>query len=118
MKTLFEFLGGLIWVAVLGYYLILPLGQSGQYAKINNLSNETVIVNVCYDRIACPKFKEARDQCAVAGDYGKCMNIKMADQDTYFCRKDGGSERLDEINANALFCQVTKVGFWFFSSKN
>lgn len=118
MKAMFELMYGLACVAVMGYYVLFPLIQSQDYAAENQISYETVIVNACSERIVCPQFKEARDSCAIANDFDKCVNIKMAGKGVYFCRADGGSNKLDAINVNPLFCYATKFAWWAVSLKN
>jgi len=45
--------------------------------------------------VACKQYSQARNECAVASDYSKCMNIKLGSIfEIYksYCSKDGTPE--------------------------
>ncbi len=109
--------GFLIFAAIIlycvGYFVFYPAVQSAKVASREEMTLLGIFDKVCKDRDVCSKFKAARDECAVASDFRGCLNIKM-DNDSYLhCRSDGGSEMLDKINANAMFCGLYRSTKWW-----
>ena len=46
---------------------------------------------LCHEGFICTKYRDVRQQCAIAGDFNNCVNVKMGSEPTYrlICTNDG-----------------------------
>jgi hypothetical protein len=46
---------------------------------------------LCHEQLVCTKYKDTRQECAVAGDFNNCINVKMGGEPMYrlSCAGDG-----------------------------
>jgi len=45
---------------------------------------------LCHIKLVCRQYYSARQECAVAGNFDNCMQVKFGDKDTSLCTNDGG----------------------------
>jgi hypothetical protein len=63
-----------------------PEEQQAQMEAREKQAAETVqrgkrIIELCRIMLACAPFEKARQECATAGDFGLCVDVKMGKQD-------------------------------------
>lgn len=67
---------------------------------------------VCFARAGCIKFKEAADACATAGNFDKCMQVKMNDTNLSYnyCEYSGiPKPRLKDMLTNKDLYDISNV---------
>lgn len=66
---------------------------------------------LCATKSLCEKYGQARQDCAVAGDFRNCLQVKMGDKDyyqTYLCTNDGKVSGVVESDMpSALSCAAS-----------
>lgn len=67
--------------------------------------------NLCYQRALCLKFGEARQACAIAGNYKNCIDIKMGDDamDLYPCMNNGTVWDPPKETPSRLTCFLSSI---------
>lgn len=65
------------------------------------------ITLLCHEQAVCEKFGAVRQECATAGNFQNCINVKMGDEDaglTDMCSTDGKLAYLPPDMPNWLNC--------------
>jgi hypothetical protein len=107
-SRLLEFVAGLLGVAlVTAFYIILGaafIWGSAPYLRakpkiivdvIPSTGNERLSAykdTLCHEQSSCGKYKDVRQQCAIAGDFDNCVSVRMADEHVHYifqCTNDG-----------------------------
>jgi hypothetical protein len=69
--------------------------------------------SLCHTALICRHFGEARQACAVAGDFNNCMRVKLGEKDlgtTSLCTSDGSIANEPPDMPNRLQCAEFDLG--------
>ena len=69
---------------------------------------------MCHMKDVCIKNGETRQQCATAGSYRTCLQIKMGDDASLvgLCTNDGAIAGASDTIPNAVECVLARVGIY------
>jgi hypothetical protein len=64
--------------------------------------------DLCHIKLVCAKYGAARQECAVAGNFDNCVNVKIGDKDNndlQYCLNDGTVNlRQNQDMPNVIWC--------------
>jgi hypothetical protein len=69
---------------------------------------------LCQIKLVCRQYYSARQECAVAGNFDNCVQIKIGNKDTSFCTNDGGVNEPQYVSdmPNEVECAARNAVHW------
>jgi hypothetical protein len=77
----------------IGYGIVVFVGSClwGALSEVTSALRNNYRNRLCHEHLVCTKHKDTRQECAIAGDFSNCINVKMGGEPMYglSCTNDG-----------------------------
>jgi hypothetical protein len=113
----------LMLVGFMACYVVWAVQGRQAYAQqqaVDRAAQAERVAGICHIRRVCNDYGIARQECAVAGDFGLCLNVKMGRQDfppASVCSDDGSIRSPPADMPNIAQCAVSEIESYFRSWK-